>query len=56
MSSLDMWVFNTPSHVANELACWFFTVQATGRCQRRKMGGCFDGVVPGGVCWRSRFD
>ena len=56
MSSSDMWVFNTPSQIANELACWFFTVWATGCCQRRKMSGRFDGVVTGGVCWRSRLD
>ena len=52
----DMWVINTPSQVTNELACWFFTVQATDRCQRHKMGGRFDGVVSGGVCWHRRLD
>ena len=46
MSSSDMWVFNTPSQVVNERVCWFFTVRATGRCRRRKMGGHVDGVVP----------
>jgi len=28
-----MWVLNTPSQVANELACWFVTVHATVRCR-----------------------
>jgi hypothetical protein len=31
-----MWVFNTPSQVVNELACWYFTLWAIGHCPRCK--------------------